>query len=245
MIGCAFGAVDARTRILGKRDSEVRTVKAIILSCLLVSSGCSFAAFGTMQATQETNPATEKFESDIKAAVMNGSLTIPQVKELKANLETLKNAKAEQQPGAPVDLLTPYNAVTQMKATMASIKEPDRTTLMEDLKAVTAAKKAAAPPPTEPDTPGKKLGKDIFVAVMHGTPTQEQVQTLQQSLNSLQSLKSSGEGKLQELRTLRQAKSQIEQTMQAGSFRPEDRQAVLDDLNNLGPQGGGGFRGRQ
>jgi hypothetical protein len=30
--------------------------------------------------------------------------------------------------------------------------------------------------------------------------------------------------------------------MNAGEFRPADRQAVLDDLNNLGPQGGGGLR---
>jgi hypothetical protein len=39
---------------------------------------------------------------------------------------------------------------------------------------------------------------------------------------------------------LKQAKSDIEQTMDAGEFRPQDRQAVLDDLNSLGPQGGGG-----
>ena len=26
----------------------------------------------------------------------------------------------------------------------------------------------------------------------------------------------------------------------AGQFRPQDRQAVLNDLNSLGPQGGGG-----
>jgi hypothetical protein len=28
--------------------------------------------------------------------------------------------------------------------------------------------------------------------------------------------------------------------MDAGEFRPQDRQAVLNDLNSLGPQGGGG-----
>lgn len=218
------------------------TLKVVFLFSVLI--GPLTFALPASAGAQESNPATEKLEQDIKAAVMNGSLTIPQVKELKANLEILKNAKAEQQPGASVDLLTPYNAVSQMKAIMAAVKEPDRATLMQDLQAVMASKKAAAAAPTEPDPPGKKLGKDIFVAVMHGTPTQEQVQTLQQSLNSLQGLKSSGEGKLQELRALRQAKSQIEQTMQAGSFRPEDRQAVLNDLNNMGPQGGGGMRGR-
>jgi len=44
---------------------------------------------------------------------MNGSLMIAQVQELKENLEILKNAKAEQQPGAPIDLLTPYHAVSK------------------------------------------------------------------------------------------------------------------------------------
>jgi hypothetical protein len=94
---------------------------------------------------------------------------------------------------------------------------------------------AAAPP-----NAGAKLGKDIFTAVMHGKPTEAQVKTLQEALNSLQSLKSSGEGKLQMLMTLRKAKSDIEQTMDAGEFRPMDRQAVLNDLNSLGPQGGAG-----
>jgi hypothetical protein len=51
---------------------------------------------------------------------------------------------------------------------------------------------------------------------------------------------SSGEGKLQQFMALKTAKSDIEQTMDAGDFRPQDRQAVLNDLNSLGPQGGGG-----
>ena len=44
---------------------------------------------------------------------MNGSLMIAQVQELKENLEILKNAKAEQQPGAPIDLLKLYHAVSK------------------------------------------------------------------------------------------------------------------------------------
>ena len=75
---------------------------------------------------------------------------------------------------------------------------------------------------------------------MHGKPTEAQVKTLQDSLNSLQTIKTSGEGKLQQFMTLKKAKSDIEQTMDAGEFRPQDRQAVLNDLNSLGPQGGGG-----
>lgn len=191
---------------------------------------------------QESNPAAEKFKQDIKASVMNGSLTIDQVKDLKENLEILKNAKAEQQPGAPIDLLTPYHAVSKMKATMAEVKQPDRGTLMEDLHAVMVSKKP--PVSTEPETPGKKLGKDIFIAVMHGEPTDAQVEQLQESLNSLQELKASNERPMMKFRALNGAKSKISETMNAGSFRPQDRQTVLDDLNNLGPQGGGSRRGR-
>jgi hypothetical protein len=66
------------------------------------------------------------------------------------------------------------------------------------------------------------------------------VKQLQDSLNSLQSIKTDGGGKLQQFMALKKAKSQIEETMDAGEFRPADRQAVLNDLNSLGPQGGGG-----
>jgi hypothetical protein len=47
---------------------------------------------------------------------------------------------------------------------------------------------------------------------------------------------------LQQFRELKAAKAQIEQTMNAGSFRPQDRQAVLDDLNKLGPKMNAGAR---
>ena len=186
------------------------------------------------------NPAKDKFQQDMKAAVLNGSITIPQLKELKENAEILKNYKATQTPGAPVDLITPWSAVSKMKAVMATVKQPDRDTLEQDLQ-VMMLNKQPTPASTEvaPD-PGKKLGKDIFTAVMHGKPTEAQVQTLQDSLNGLQGIKTSGEGKLQQFMALKRAKSDIEQTMDAGEFRPQDRQAVLNDLNSLGPQGGGG-----
>jgi hypothetical protein len=186
------------------------------------------------------NPAREKFQEDMKTAVMNGSITVAQVKELKANADTLKSVRENQTPGAPVDLLTPFRAVSKMKAIMATVDAKDRETLHEDLQAVLAnqpAKAAAADP-----TPGQKLGKDIFTAVMFGNPTEDQVQQLQKSLNSLQQIKSQNLGPLQSLRALRGSKSEIEQVMNAGSFRPQDRQSVLDDLNSLGPQGGGGRR---
>ena len=216
---------------------------ALKLTSLVATLVATFLLTMAITATaQESNPAAEKFQQDIKASVMNGSLTIAQVQDLKENLEILKNAKAEQQPGAPIDLLTPYHAVSKMKATMAAVKQPDRGTLMEDLRAVMASKKP--PVSTEPDPPGKKLGKDIFVAVMHGEPTDAQVEQLQGSLNTLQGLKASNDRPLEKLRTLNEAKAQITETMNAGTFRPQDRQTVLDDLNNLGPQGGGMGRGR-
>ena len=186
-----------------------------------------------------SNPATDKFHQDMKAAVLNGSITIPQLKELQENAEVLKAYKAEQRPGAPVDFVTPWTAVSKMKAVMATVKQPDREKLEQDLQLMMAAKQSTSVS-TEPQSPGAKLGKDIFTAVMHGNPTEPQVKALQDSLNSLQSIKSSGAGKLQQLMTLKQSKSSIEQTMDAGDFRPQDRQEVLNDLNSLGPQGGGG-----
>ena len=228
------GNSDGIVRIMRNALKQPSVVAALVATFVL--------SLAVSARAQEPNPAAEKFKQDMKASVMNGSLTVAQVQELKENLEILKNAKAEQQPGAPIDLLTPYHAVSKMKATMASVKQPDRGILVEDLHAVMASKKP--PVSTEPDPPGKKLGKDIFIAVMHGEPTDAQVEQLQGSLNSLQSLKASNDRPMMKLQTLNAAKAQISQTMNAGTFRPQDRQTVLDDLNNLGPQGGGTGRRR-
>jgi len=215
-----------------------RYLRALSLSLVLFAP-LPLAVAGQLGGS--SNPAKDKFQDDIKASVLNGSLTIPQVKELKENAEILKNYKATQTPGAPVDLLTPWHAVSKMKAVMATVKQPDRTTLEQDVQ-VLMANQQPSPASTAPPDPGKKLGKDIFTAVMHGKPTEPQVKQLQDSLNSLQGIKSGGGGKLQQLMALKKAKSEIEQTMDAGEFRPQDRQAVLNDLNSLGPQGGGGLR---
>lgn len=205
------------------------------LSVLAVLAPLSLAA---LQETAST-AAKDKFQQDMKAAVLNGSITIPQLKELQTNAAALKAYKAAQTPDAPVDLLTPWRAVSNMKAVMATVKQPDRDTLEQDLQVMMASKQPTTVS-TEPPNPGQKLGKDIFTAVMHGKPTEAQVKTLQDSLNSLKGIKTSGEGKLQQFMTLKSAKSDIESTMDAGEFRPQDRQAVLNDLNSLGPQGGGG-----
>jgi hypothetical protein len=183
-----------------------------------------------------SNPAIEKFRQDMKTAVLNGSITIPQAKELQTNVEVLKNSRAEQTPGSPLDLLTPYHAVTNMKVIMAKVDPKDRETLRGDLQAVLVTKHQSSVS-TAPVSPGQKLGKDIFKAVMFGSPTDAQVTQLQDSLNNLQGIKSKGGGPLQELRELNSSKAQIEGVMNAGSFRAQDKQAVLDDLNNLGPQG--------
>jgi hypothetical protein len=213
-----------------------RTLRALSLSLALVilQNVPDLTALDTA-----SNPAMEKFKADMKTAVMNGSITVPQVKELQENAETLKSAREAQTPGAPVDLLTPYRAVSKMKSIMETVDPKDREILRDDLQAVLAnqpQQNVSADPPSA----GKKLGKDIFKAVMFGTPTESQVQQLQQSLTSLEKIKSEQAGPLQSLRTLKASKSQIEEVMNAGSFRPQDRQAVLDDLNSLGPQGGGG-----
>jgi hypothetical protein len=189
------------------------------------------------------NPAMDKFKEDMKTAVLNGSITIPQVKELQANAETLKavkenQVKENQRPGAPVDLLTPYGAVSRMKAIMASVKPPDREILQEDAQALLANQKAQAVS-ADPPNAGQKLGKDVFTAVMFGKPMESQVKQLQDSLNALQQVKNESGRPLQALRGLNRSKGEIEAVMNAGSFRDQDRQAVLDDLNNLGPQGGG------
>jgi hypothetical protein len=213
-----------------------RTVAALSIFFMAIL----FIPTSLLRAQDEANPLKEKFQEDLKAAVMSESITVPQLKEIQTNVAVLKEAKGEEKPGAAVDLVTPYTAVSNIKAIMATVKEPARTTLRQDFQLMMATKQPE--PSTEPVPPGKKLGKDIFAAVMHGEPTAAQVQQLQDSLNSLQSIKTGGGGLLQQFRELKTAKAQIEQTMNAGTFRLQDRQTVLDDLNNLGPKAGAGGR---
>src|ERR1700749_2473796 len=152
------------------------------LTLAMLLPGLTAAAWDT------PNPAMEKFQQDMKTAVLNGSITVAQVRQLQADAETLKNAKAEQEPGSPIDLLTPFRAVSSMKTTMASVDAKDRETLHNDLLAV-LANKAQPTASADPPSPGKKLGKDIFKALMFGNPTEAQVQQLQDSLNQLQEVK--------------------------------------------------------
>jgi hypothetical protein len=214
------------------------TLRALSLSIILLTL---YQAPSAMAQAAPASPATDKFKEDMKTAVLNGSITVPQLKELQANAETLKAMKENQRPGAPVDLLTPYGAVSRMKAIMASVKPQDREILQEDVQALLANQKPQAVS-AEPPSAGQKLGKDVFTAVMFGKPTEAQVKQLQDSLNALQEVKKDSGRPLQALRGLNKSKGEIETVMNAGSFRDQDRQAVLDDLNSLGPQGGGGMR---
>src|SRR5215475_14916706 len=117
---------------------------------------CAMTLSALVAVAQETNPAMEKFQQDLKTAVLNGSVTIPQVKQLQADAETLKSARSEQTPGAPVDLLTPWRAVSNMKKTMATVDAKDRETLRQDLEAL-LANKAQPAASADPPSPGKKL----------------------------------------------------------------------------------------
>lgn len=206
----------------------------------LVQLGFAILLSALLNAQDGANTAIEKFHQDLKTAVLNGGITAPQVEQLKADAETLKNARSEQTPESPVDLLTPWRAVSSMKKTMTTVDAKDRETLRQDLQAVIASKKQ--PASGDPPTAGQKLGKDIFKAVLMGDPTEAQVQQLQDSLNELKAAKGNQGHPLQALHTLNNSKSQIESVMKAGQFRPEDQQAVLDDLNSLGPHGGSGTR---
>jgi hypothetical protein len=130
-----------------------------------------------------------------------------------------------------------------MRTIMSSVKPQDREILQEDVQALLANQK---PRSTSEDPPnaGQKLGKDVFTAVMFGKPTESQVKQLQDGLNGLQQAKTDSGRPLQALMALKRAKDEIEAVMNAGSFRDQDRQAVLDDLNSLGSQNGGGVRRR-
>src|ERR1700753_999053 len=103
-----------------------------VLSLSLVLAAQLPVAFASPQETA-SDAAHDKFKQDIKAAVLNGSITISQLKDLQTNAEVLKNYKSSQTPGGPGDFITPWQAGSKMKAIMAEVKQPDRDTLEQDL----------------------------------------------------------------------------------------------------------------
>src|ERR1700744_6452553 len=141
-----------------------------LLSLSLVLAAQMPIAFASPQETA-ASAAQDKFKQDIKAAVLNGSITLSQLKELQTNAEILKTYKSEQTPSSPVDFITPWQAVSKMKAIMANVKQPDRDTLEQDLQ-VLMLNKQPTNASAEAENPGAKLGKDTFTAIMHGKPTE-------------------------------------------------------------------------
>jgi hypothetical protein len=85
------------------------TMKSILKILLL--SVASVALQPIVRASPDTplDSAKSKLQQDMKAAVLDEALTIPQLKELQASVATLKAAREAHHPGDPVDLLTcPY-----------------------------------------------------------------------------------------------------------------------------------------
>src|ERR1700749_3502039 len=115
-----------------------------LLSLSLVLAAQVPMAFASPQETA-ASAAQDKFKQDIKAAVLNGSTTISQLKELQTNAEALKADKAEQKPGAPVVFITPSQSIWKMKAVRPTGKQPDRDTLEQDLQVKMANKEPATP----------------------------------------------------------------------------------------------------
>ena len=67
---------------------------------LPIQLGLAILLSAPVNAQDSTNPEMERFQQDLKAAVLNGSITGPQVKQLQADAETLKKARSEQTPEA-------------------------------------------------------------------------------------------------------------------------------------------------
>lgn len=153
-----------------------------------------------------SDPSKEKFQQDIKAAVLDEAITIPQLRELQTNLDTLKAAREARRPDAPVDLLTPYHAMSNIKRVLGNVSPKYRETLQTDLQAVIAAQGSKTALSEPAPSAGEKLGKDIFKAVMAGNPTDKQILQLQDSLNSLLKLKTEHARPLQALFTLKRSK---------------------------------------
>ncbi len=132
----------------------MKCIRSAIAFSAVFTATLFFTSSTFVAAQDEANPLREKFQEDLKAAVMSESITVTQLKEIQANIAVLKEAKGEEKPGAPVDLVTPYTAVSKIKAIMATVKEPARTTLRQDFQLMMATKQPA--PSTEPCPSGKE-----------------------------------------------------------------------------------------
>jgi hypothetical protein len=181
--------------------------------------------------------ALQKFQDDVKAATANGTVTPDQVKQVQESIATLKAYNVAHTPGAPIDLLTPYHAVSALKVVAGdpNLKPADRKALQQDLALVVNSMEPIAP--AAQSAAGPHLAADVLKAILNGDPNEAQVKQLQESLNRLQQDKGVNEGRIAQAPALKKAKLDIAEIINSSSFRDPDRQAVLEDLNALGPRG--------
>ena len=181
--------------------------------------------------------ALQKFQDDVKAATANGTVTPDQVKQVQESVATLKAYNTSQRPAATIDVLTPYHAVAALKVVASNphLKPADRKALQQDLALVVSSMEPSTP--AAQSAAGPHLAVDVLKAILNGNPNEDQVKQLQESLNRLQQDKGVNEGRIAQAPALKKAKLDIAEIINSSSFRDPDRQAVLEDLNALGPRG--------
>jgi hypothetical protein len=181
--------------------------------------------------------ALQKFQDDVKAATANGTVTPDQVKQVQESIATLKAYNTSQRPAATIDVLTPYHAVAALKVVASNphLKPADRKALQQDLALVVNSIEPGAP--ATPSAAGPHLAADVLKAILNGNPNEDQVKQLQASLTRLQQGMGVSEGRIAQAPALKKAKVDIAEIINSSSFRDPDRQAVLEDLNALGPRG--------
>jgi hypothetical protein len=201
--------------------------------------GFSFLSCVVAAAVDESSRslALQKFQDDVKAAAADGTVTPDQVRQVQESIATLKAYNISQKTAATIDLLTPYHAFSALKAvaTNPNLKPADRNTLQHDL-ALVLNSIEPSPPPAQ-SAAGPHLAADVLKAILNGNPNEDQVKQLQESLTRLQQGVGVNEGRIAQAPALKKAKMDIAEVMNSGSFRDSDRQAVLEDLNALGPRG--------
>jgi hypothetical protein len=202
--------------------------------------GLSFLLCATASARDEgaQSLALQKFQNDVKAAATNGSISADRATQVQQSAASLQSYNRSRKPGAPVDLLTPYQAVAVLKSVAAdpNLTPADKETLRQDLIVVINSQVPSAPA-TEPAKPGSNLESDVLKAVLNGNPTEAQVKQLQDCLNQLRLGEGVNEAKIGLRAALKKAQLDIMEIITTDSFRDSDRQAVLGDLSALGPRG--------
>jgi hypothetical protein len=218
------------SEIVGAAMPKIRRTLLLGFSFLM----CAAAAAGH---DASRSLVLQKFQDDVKTAAANGAVTPDQVKQVQESIATLKAYNISQKPAAPIDLLTPYHAVSALKVVAGdpNLKPADRKALQQDLALVVNSIEPGAP--ATPSAAGPHLAADVLKAILNGNPNEDQVKQLQESLTRLQQGMGVSEGRIAQAPALKKAKVDIAEIINSSSFRDPDRQAVLEDLNALGPRG--------